>query len=302
MAKKPIFCFTHCDLDGAVTLLVAKWAYADYEVRHKALNSNDIRQDINQWMLTNNFDDFEAVFFLDLDMADCGDLIDHKNVIIIDHHKSHVNAMDYKIAKPFVKEYSSAALLSYRIFKKLRDIQFTEAQKILIIYANDYDSYTLAYPESSMLNVIFWNTHKSFETFINTFANGFKPFTKEQQAIYNIYEEDLKQTLSKLELYTCGHADVDGEYRVIMATFAEKYINDVSTYILDKYPCDVSIVINRKTKRVSFRRAKDGTMKLNEFAKDIAAGGGHEYSAGGQLDAFLEFSKNLKPYEPNSSR
>ena len=298
MAKtKKIFCFTHYDLDGAVTALVAKWAHPGYEMEYKPLAGFDVRQEMTQWLLNHNYSDYEKVFFLDMDVSKLKDLIDYPNVMIIDHHKSHVDNKAYEKAAPVIKEYPSAALLAYRVFKKLYDSKFTDGQKTLVVYANDFDSYAKELPESYMLNVIFWNTQKSFDAFMETYADGFKPFTKEQQAIYRIYSDDLSKILNNLQVYRGVHADIDGEYRIVVATFADKCSpNDVSDYLLAEYEADCSIVANLKTKHVSLRRPKDGTMRLDVFAKDIADGGGHEYSAGGTITGnFMEFAKALKP-------
>lgn len=301
MAKnKKIFCFTHYDLDGVGTYLVTKWAHPGYKVEYKALTGFEIRQDINEWLLTHNFSDYERVFFLDLDMSSVADLIDHENVMLIDHHKSHEDAKIsqqlYKNAVPIVKEYPSACLLAYKVFKKLYDSKFTTEQKTMVLYTNDYDSYKHEFKESKMLNVIFWNTQKSFDAFVETYADGYKPFTKEQLAIHRIFENELARVISELKVFQGGHADDDGEYRVVVATFADKHINDISDHLLSKYDCDVIIIINLKSKHVSFRRPKNGTMKLQDFAKYIADGGGHEYSAGGTItDVFMDFTKTLKP-------
>jgi len=296
MSNGKIFCFAHHDLDGVCTYLVTKWAHPGYTIEYQSITGFDIRKDITEWLLNHNISDYERVFFLDLDMSSVTDLIDYENVILIDHHKSHVDAMKYTKATPIVKEYSSACLLAYKIFRKLYNIQLDEAQKTMVIYGNDYDSYKHEFKESKMLNVIFWNTQKSFDTFANTYANGFVPFTKEQIAIHRIFENELAKTIESLQVFQGGHADEDGEYRVVIATFADKHTNDVADYLLSKYDTDVVVIANLKNKHVSFRRPKNGTMKLQIFAKDVADGGGHEYSAGGKInDAFMEFTKSLKP-------
>lgn len=294
--NKKIFCFTHYDLDGVVSYLVTKWAHPGFQVECKAMIGADMRYEITQWLLNNNFSDYKKVFFLDMDVSSLVDLIDHENVIIIDHHKSHVDNKKYTKAAAIVKEYPSACLMAYKVFKKLYDTKFTDAQKTLVVYGNDYDSYTHELKESKMLNVIFWNTQKSFDAFLENYADGFKPFTKEQLAIYRIFENEMTKLIESLQVFQGGHADLDGEYRIVIATFADKHINDVSDYLLSKYNVDMVAVINLKTKHVSFRRPKDGTMKLDVFAKDMADGGGHEYSAGGTLtENFLDFTKSLKP-------
>lgn len=296
MAKKKIFCFTHHDLDGAVTLLVTKWAHPGYTFNHLAVTTFEMRNDITQWLLNNSFSDYEKVYFLDLDTSSISDLIDHENVIIIDHHKSHVDNMKYLKAVPIVKEYSSASLLSYKVFRKLYNSDFTNEQKTLVLIANDYDSYKLELEQSKMLNVIFWQTQNSFESFITNFANGFFGFSKQQTAMYRIYETDLKNYLAELKVFRGVHACVDGEYRVVVAAFADKFINECADLLLNKYEADVAVIVNMKTKHVSFRRPKNGTMRLDVFAKDIAEGGGHEAAAGGQItDVFMDFTKSLNP-------
>ena len=58
MAKnKKIFCFTHFDLDGAVSYLVTKWAHPGYKIECKALTLFDIRDGITEWLLNHNFSD-----------------------------------------------------------------------------------------------------------------------------------------------------------------------------------------------------------------------------------------------------
>ena len=295
--KKNIFCFVHFDLDGVVSYLTTVWAHPTKDVMYKAIGGYNIREEVTNWLLNNNFEDYDKIFFLDLDVTKAADLIDNENVFIIDHHKTHAdNKYAYKKAKCIVKEYSSACLLAYKVFKKLYNILFTEEQKKLIIYGNDYDSYTLNFIESSMLNAIFWNTQKSFESFIETYKSGYRDFTPQQLCIYKIYKNDLQTVTSKLNVFRGIYADTDGECRVVVATFANKFINEVADYIIDKYTPDVVLIINMNTKRVSFRRPRGGTMKLDIFASEIAEGGGHEYSAGGFLtDNFMDFTKQLKP-------
>jgi oligoribonuclease NrnB/cAMP/cGMP phosphodiesterase (DHH superfamily) len=294
--KKSIMCFAHYDLDGAVTYLVTKWAHPGYKIEYMPISGTDMRYDIMQWRLTHNFDDFEKVFFLDLDMSSCQDIIDKENVILIDHHKTHEENMEYVYAKAIVKEYPSACLLAYKVFKKLYNTKFTKKQKILIAYGNDYDSYTNKTKEAKMLNIIFWGTQKSFPTFVENYSKGFVPFTKQQQSIYNIQLKEITKAIQNIKLFRTVFADIDGERRVILATFIDKHINDISDHILNTYNPDMVILINLKSKHVSLRRPANGTMRLNAFAADYLLGGGHEYAAGGALtEDFMNFAKTFKP-------
>lgn len=292
-----IHCFTHNDLDGVVTYMTVKWFFPECEFTVTNISSStNLRDEVTKWMLNNKISDYKYVFFLDIDSSPATDLIDHPNVIIIDHHKTHLDNMTYKVATPYIKEYSSASLLAYKILRKLTDRKLTEAQLTLIILANDYDSYALECSESIILNTVFWKTNKSFESFCNAFANGFTGFTPQQLALYNIQNQDLQNRIKKLQCFRGVHVDEDGEARIVVATFSNDNINEVADYILATHEPDIAIVVNQSANRVSFRRQKNGVVKLNNIAEAIANGGGHEYAAGGQITPeFIEFTKLLKP-------
>ena len=114
------FCFTHYDLDGAVSYLMLRWAYGG-SIPYKTTTAARFREDFTQWLVSNNINDYDNIFILDLDVADSQDLIDRNNVFIIDHHLSHEQKADYKKATAVVKVYDSAAKLSYKVFEKLYD-------------------------------------------------------------------------------------------------------------------------------------------------------------------------------------
>ena len=67
---------------------------------------------------------------------------------------------------------------------------------------------------------------------------------------------------------------------------ADTAINEVAHYIIDNYRCDVCIVLNIQTGRVSFRKNKEtaAEVDLGNLASLIADGGGHAYSAGGKIN------------------
>lgn len=295
--KRKIHCFTHTDLDGLVSCLVVKWFHPDAVFSYTAVKSFGHRDTIKAWLVDNDFKDYDFVYFTDLDVSEQFDLIDYPNVIIIDHHQSHVDNMIYKHAKPVVKVYSSAALLSFKFFSKLySNINISTAQKKLVIYADDYDSYKNQFPESKQLNTIFWGTQGGFNKLIENLEDGFVGFTKQQLAIIDIYNKSYVDTINKLQLFENKSINISDKPYHIISVFVDKHINDVCEYVLDKYKCDVAIAVNMKTKHISFRRSRESTAPLNKLAVDIADGGGHEYSAGGTLnEKFLEFSKNLNP-------
>ena len=296
MNRKKIFVWTHADLDGLVSCLVVKWAHPNHDFEYLPVSGFGIREDVTKWMLKHNFSDYERVFVVDLDVSENADLFDKPNVFIVDHHKSHVENGKYKQAVAIIKEYPSACLLLYKVFKKLYDIKLSKQQKTLILLGNDYDSYTLAIPESKMLNTIFWETQKNFETLTKFFDNGFQGFTKQQLAICEIHKRELQQAIEKLKLFENKSLKISKKSVHVIATFASTYINEIADYILETFNPDIALIVNLSSKHVSFRRNKKSDVKLHKLAEKIADGGGHEYSAGGfTTDTFIEFTKLLTP-------
>lgn len=290
--------FTDSDLDGATSFLVFKWFNKDAVIDYCATTVTKFREDYVKWLASNSTDNYDRVFVLDLDVHEHHDLLDTNKHFIIDHHKTHVEGAKYKNATTVVKIYSSAAKLVYKVFKTLYNADVSEQQKKLILITDDYDSYTHALPQSRMLNVLYWNTQKRFETYIKNFYNGFNGFSVNQSNTIKLFQQELQQLLDELNIY---HLDLEIENKKhkILSTFATKFINDVADYLIEKCSADIAIVVNMNTKHVSFRKGKNATVNLIKFTDNVCnGGGGHEYASGGPLSTeFLEFTKSLKPYE-----
>lgn len=293
---KKIFVFSHYDLDGVVCTLLAKWFHPNCDVRYRAFAAFDFRKELTTWMLYNNFEDYETVYILDLDVLEHVDLIDKKNVVIIDHHKKLEERTQFKNATVIVKEYSSACKLAYKVFKKLYDIDLTSEQKQMVLIADDYDCYKLELPLSRALNAIFWGTNKAFESFLEIFNDGFKGLTEHQETIYKLHLLEVKEIIKDLNYFECDY-ELNNQKIHIVGAMADKHINDIAEHIVKKFSPDVVIVVNMKSNHVSFRRRFDCTFDVSKLAEKLCAGGGHEYSAGGTVEekAFLEFTKLLKP-------
>lgn len=286
------FCFTHYDLDGASSYLMLRWVYGG--MPYKKTTPTRFREDFTQWLVSNNINDYDKIFILDLDVSDSADLIDRKNVFIIDHHISHELAADYKHATAIVKDYPSAAKLSYKVFEKLHNIELDNAQKTLILLANDYDSYKLEIEASKKLNTIFWYQDKGFDNFIVNFAHGFKGFSRAQENIIKFIDDKIDNLKDTLNIYA-GKVKIQGKERYVCATFSNKYINETAEILINSYNADIAIVVNQKMNRVSWRRGKDvEDIDLQVISKKLCNGGGHKYAAGGEItENFLQFTKLL---------
>ena len=160
MDLKKIFVFTDSDLDGAASLLVLHWVLKANpgDIKFQTVTVSNFRKEFLLWAAENSIENYDAVYFLDLDTSSSSDLIDNKKSIIIDHHETH-DASKYKNANTNISVTTSCAKLLYLHFKdKLTSL--TNEQKYLIALANDYDSYTLKLTESYNLNCAFSNSKK----------------------------------------------------------------------------------------------------------------------------------------------
>jgi hypothetical protein len=229
---------------------------------------------------------------------DCLELVDRKNVVIVDHHDTHVqNKHKYKHATTIIEQCTSCAKLVYKKFKQ--DTQLTEQQQYLILLADDYDSYELKLKDSYHLNIVLWNYQGDrFGKFEKDFGKGFFGFNKFQYNIITFHKRKLKSLKESIQVF---HATIPINKKPLkfVSTFADTCINEIAEHIIQKHKSDVGIVVNLKSKKVSLRKSNDCDLHLGDFSKKILNGGGHEYAAGGLLDEnnhdFCSFTKLFKP-------
>lgn len=296
MTKPKMFAWTDADCDGAGSYLVLSWLLGA-KIPYKVSPSNRFREEFLEWQKINKVTDFEKIFILDLDVSENVDLVDHPNVVIVDHHSSHFpNKGKYTKATVIVEECTSACKLLYKKLHKAAPTELTDNQKKLILHVDDYDSYQFQLPQTHGLNTLFWNFQGDrVQKFVDRFNQGFSCFTPEEENIIAFYQKRLERIKSELIIY---HASLPIGNTVIqfVATFATEFLNDIAQYALEKTKAEVALVINNKTNKVSFRRSPKSTFNVSKLAEKFAEGGGHEFSAGGILtEKVLELSKLFKP-------
>lgn len=285
------------DLDGAMSYLLFLWFNNNKYIPFISCGVNTFNKSFSTWQnVTNTRRDI--IYILDLDISqDSIQLVDRDNIVIIDHHSTHVaNQSKYKTAKTFITEESSCAKHIYNLLHKQSEIKLTDAQKYLLLLVDDYDSYRLQLKESHSLNLLFWNYQGDrVAKFVKDFRNGFTGFTDKQLTAIEFYNRSIKQTLSELSVHE-ARIPISGTKYKFVSTFASKYINDVAHYIIDHHSADIGMVINLETKKVSFRKNKNVDVDVSRIANKLVQGGGHKYAAGGKLtDKFLLFSKIFNP-------
>lgn len=297
------FIWTDFDLDGSGSLLLLKWIYPNVTISFKNTKISAFKEEFTKWSKIDSIDNYDRVFFVDLDVSLMTDIVDHEKSLIIDHHITHVNNKEnYKKAKFILEEYSSCALLIYKIFKD--KIKLSESQKKLLLLIDDYDSYKHRFKESIELNFLFSDLQKGdyptkVERFLAIFENGFNGFDEMQSNIIQFYKNKVDRTIKNCEFYK-AKVKISGKEVWIVSALADTAINEVCDYIL-KYnwsevtdalsKAEVAIVFNPKTQSVSFRST---IIDISKLAIHLCEGGGHKNAAGGKItDKFIEFTKLL---------
>jgi len=159
-----IHIFTHHDLDGIGSLLAIIWAFPDSNITYTtASNSQELVSKFNEKTFQENSNKYSKIFVTDISIQQKdANIIDRENLIYIDHHISSLG-LNFKKAHAVIKDYSSCAMLIFKVFKD--KLALTAQQKQLLIYIDDYDCFQLKFQNSWNLNCLFWEMYK--KTFLN---------------------------------------------------------------------------------------------------------------------------------------
>lgn len=286
--KKSIV-FTDCDLDGIGSYLVFKW-FTGTDAEHKICSQSNFRKTFSGHFAKRSVEDYNKIYIFDLDVSQENlDLVDHENVVIIDHHDTHIKNQDkYKNAKTILIDTTSCCKLIYSIYKKRPNnkIELTDSQKLLVLMVNDYDCYELKVKDSYNLNVVLWNyVGNRAEQFVRDFNTGFKGFNQSHLNMIHLNRKKVDRILNDLQIFA-GEIPICGNQYNLYATMADSAINEVAHHVIDNYKCDICMVLNIQTSRISFRKNKEtaAAVDLGNLASVIADGGGHAYSAGGKIN------------------
>lgn len=297
---KKVVVFTDCDLDGLGTFLVFRW-FTGLDVQHEICSQSNFRNTYTKWAAKNRPETYDKIYVFDLDVSQSNmDLVDKPNFVIIDHHDTHVaNKSKYQHAKTILQDYTSCCKLLYKLFSvKYPDVKLTNEQKLLILMVDDYDSYELKVKDSYNLNVIVWN-YKGDRAgqFTRDFGSGFTGFNREHKNMIHLNNKQVQRVIDDLEVFH-GLLPVGGIKYKLYATVADRSLNEVAHHVIHNNDCDICMVLNLRSNRVSFRKNKKRIpdLDLGLLAKKIAEGGGHKHSAGGALNEnIMSLTKLLQP-------
>lgn len=287
-----ILVWTDNDLDGTGAALIIKWLYGS---KAKAFLINEVSESTISGKfkgVLGTLDHYDKIFILDLDLTpEVIEVVDRSNVVVIDHHASHVkNKRLYKNAKPVIEEFSSCTGLAYEKFKTALTLNDKQQQLVNII--NEYDSYNINNIDSLKLNAIHRNLNNpKAEKFIDSFFNGFREYTVLEKNSVKLYFKKFKEQIQNAQVFKGKIKN----YNVI-ATFGDYAINEVAHFLINKHDADIGIVVNTKAKTVSFRRHKKCTADVSVLAKNLCNGGGYAAAGGGALtEQFANLTKTFLP-------
>ncbi len=293
-----IFVFTDVDLDGVTSLLVLHWVLGAKpgEIPFISTTVANFRKEFLKWAENDSINNYDKVYFLDLDTSTSVDLVDNTRSHIFDHHITHVNNKHvYKSAFTQIVETTSCAKVVYSFFKPV----VTDSQKYLIGLGNDYDSYQFKLPDTYNLNCLFTNTQKTLDKtrshkFIERFYNGFTQFNSQENAIIKNYITDRDNVINNLNIFT-GYLPYNNINYKIVGTMSSKFVNDVCDHLIKHHQGDIVFSMNTNNNHVSWRKNKNTCpIDLSKLSAKLTEGGGHEYAAGGKVtEKFMEFTKTL---------
>lgn len=285
------FVFTDFDLDGAGSYLCLKWLLGG-PVPYRGSTVKNFDTDFNNWLLTNKISDYKKIFILDIDVSKFKDLIDHENVIIIDHHPIHKDV--YKKATKILRPTTSNVELLRQTL--LKNVKLTAEQNLLIDLIDGYDCYRLSDSRSLMLNVLYWQYRGDrIKQFSADFDSGFTNFNIQQKNIIILELKKLQEYLASTPIYYNKNADY-----TVAAMFGNFSVNELADHLLKKTQCDLACIVNTKAKRIYFRRKKTSLVPITKMVEDITdlKGEGHDNACSTTLtEKFLEYTKQLSVYE-----
>lgn len=289
MSNKKIQVVTHTDLDGVVSYLLLCWLYKK-KLDVVGTTPMKLEQDFEKYV---KYDEYDRVYFLDLDVSKIGDRLDFTKTTILDHHKTNLYPFPTGVAR--IYNETSCAKLIYDTFFKDPERPITAEQKTLVALADDWDSATKATPLSENLNIVYHSMSNKFNSFVEDYYDGFKPFDKFKQNTITLYKKHRAEYIDTLTPFF-GQIEFEGQKNIkVGAVFCEKFVQECCDWLLKDCHIAIAVILNQK--RIAVRRHPNVLdIDVSKFVQRIAGGGGHAAAAGGNLtEEFMEFTKMLKP-------
>ena len=279
-----IFIWGNSDLDGACSVILLGNIFPDMD--YKPVFFGDFLSQYTAWEKT-NLEKYDKVFIVGMVLdQSLINKIDDPRLVFVSDRGEKVNVFDSTL----IGEESTSC--SKLLYKKLKDkFEIPDDLKRLILYVDDYNSYTLKHKESEYLNAVYRSIRqKRFQEFVRRFWNGFVGFTDSEVSLAEGFFESIEEEYKNLEIYK----DEFKDWKVLCTT-SSKSVNEIAKKLIDNHDCDAIVVINLETKFVSFRKPVGSPADIVYMAERLCNGGGGEWASGGHItERFLEFTKKLE--------
>lgn len=293
MSKEAVW--VNYGIDGACSYLIMRWLRGDnIEVRYTT--AKRFRQDFVDWQIAAGVTTYAKIFVVGLDVSKSIDAIDMSNVVIIDHHDTHVELKHlYSNAKTAIASTTSTTRLLFRLFRDELIKRLTPQQLQLIALVNDHVSGARKLAQSSGINALYWSySGDRLQRFAQDFSKGFQSFNAHQKASISLYNKKLAHLINDLEIFQ-GNVPFRGINNKILSTFATTSYDEITHHLLDKYQGDIAIIVNLQTQSVFMKKSPKCEVPLGKLAERLCDGGGSSDHAGGAVtDKFLDFCKTLQ--------
>lgn len=294
--------FTHTDLDGVACAVLAFCVFNEHNVDVEYCDYTNINNRLKNFLTSEEIDKYSYIYITDISVnEDIAELIDRQvncnyNIKLFDHHVTalYLNKYDWATVKVEDEVLECGASLFFKYL--LINFIYSTGTNIPNIYIPNnviknmltftklvryYDTWEWKDKEiksAKELNDLF---HISG---YNKFISNMKDIIyNERMFEFNSFHRDLLDiNRDRITNYIESKMDtviIDNLYKYNIAiVFAEQYISELASAILNKYDVDFVVIISPNG--ISFRTEKD--IDLSNIAKQYG-GGGHKQAAGAPI-------------------
>lgn len=282
LIKDNLVIFTHTDLDGIGSAVVANWLYGDLVKEVLRVDNRDVTEELDR-LISNKEEYFNSTIAIcdhSPSLSMYNKLVDSGlDFYVFDHHKSS-ELQDLSDNRVVIDLNQSGTQLFYEWVVNNEDSPRVHAAGRFVYHVNDYDLWIHESLHSKELCRLFFEL--GWDKFLDRFSKDISvAFSEGESFILDLAEDNLKSYCKSYDSTMRTYEDQLGnQYAVV---FAERNQSELGHYIINKFKVDYVAMINTKSLSCSLRSA--GGVDVSKIAKDRStrystSGGGHLAAAG----------------------
>lgn len=284
---------THTDLDGISPIILMNLTNRKFD--YKSIEINEVEDTFNE-LFTTDLSIYEHIYITDLTIPESvyETLKNKENVLVFDHHETHLYATKYTFATVKVEAFNHLTCGTELFYNYLKNIYPNLDTPILNEYVDlvrqidtwDFTNIELAkqlgslptiYGKKEFIKLLTNRLKKNKDKFeLTGFEKRYLKIKKEEET--NFIDNKNKQMVKYL---------IDGrKCGVVFAGNCNK--SELGNVLATNNPDLDLIIIIDTAKAISYRTARDD-VRVNDFAA-IYGGGGHQKASGSSFnDEMREF-------------